>query len=55
MICVIFEGLPYDGAAEVLGAPAGTIKSRVSRGGEALCQGMSPDRAPTAEPLRKLA
>ena len=55
MICVIFEGLSYDDAAEVLGAPAGTIKSRVSRGRETLRQAMSPDRATRAEPVRKLA
>jgi RNA polymerase sigma-70 factor (ECF subfamily) len=49
MICVIFEGLPYDEAAEVLGISVGTVKSRVSRGREALRQ------ATVAEPLRKTA
>jgi RNA polymerase sigma-70 factor, ECF subfamily len=49
MICVIFEGLPYHEAAEVLGVSVGTVKSRVSRGREAL------RRATAAEPLRKWA
>ncbi len=61
MICVIFEGMPYDEAAEVLGVSVGTVKSRVSRGREALRQSMSgnvqpmrppADQAPTVEPLR---
>jgi RNA polymerase sigma-70 factor (ECF subfamily) len=49
MICVIFEGLPYDEAAAVLGVSVGTVKSRVSRGREALRQ------ATAVEPLRKSA
>jgi RNA polymerase sigma factor (sigma-70 family) len=49
MICIIFEGLSYDDAAEVLGVSVGTIKSRVSRGREAL------RRAAAAEPLRRSA
>jgi RNA polymerase sigma-70 factor (ECF subfamily) len=49
MICVIFEGLPYNEAAEVLGVSVGTVKSRVSRGREALRQ------ATAAEPRRKSA
>jgi RNA polymerase sigma-70 factor, ECF subfamily len=49
MICVIFEGLPYEEAAEVLGISVGTVKSRVSRGREALRQ------ATAAEPQRKSA
>jgi RNA polymerase sigma-70 factor, ECF subfamily len=49
MICVIFEGLPYDEAAEVLGVSIGTVKSRVSRGREALRQ------ATAAEPQRRSA
>jgi RNA polymerase sigma-70 factor, ECF subfamily len=49
MICVIFEGLSYDQAGEVLGVSVGTVKSRVARGREAL------RRASAAEPLRKSA
>jgi RNA polymerase sigma-70 factor (ECF subfamily) len=49
MICVIFEGLPYDEAAKVLEVPVGTIRSRVARGREAL------RRATAADPLRKSA
>ena len=49
MICVIFEGLPYDEAAEVLEVSVGTIRSRVARGREAL------RRATAADPLRKSA
>lgn len=49
MICVIFEGMAYDEAAEVLGVSIGTVKSRVSRGREALRQ------ATAAEPLRQSA
>jgi RNA polymerase sigma-70 factor (ECF subfamily) len=49
MICVIFEGLPYEEAALVLGVSIGTVKSRVSRGRDAL------RRATAAEPLRKSA
>jgi RNA polymerase sigma-70 factor (ECF subfamily) len=49
IICVVFEGLPYDKAAEVLEVSVGTIKSRVARGREAL------RRATAADPLRKSA
>jgi RNA polymerase sigma-70 factor (ECF subfamily) len=31
MICVIFEGLPYHEAAEVLGVSVGTVKSQTAR------------------------
>lgn len=49
MICVIFEGLPYDEAAKVLDVSTGTVKSRVARGREAL------RRAVAAEPFRQSA
>lgn len=49
MICVIFEGQPYEEAAATLGVAAGTVKSRVARGREALRQ------ASGAEPLRRSA
>jgi RNA polymerase sigma-70 factor, ECF subfamily len=49
MICVIFEGLPYAEAAKVMGVSVGTVKSRMSRGREALRV------ATAAEPLRKSA
>ena len=49
MICVVFEGLPYDEAATVLDVSSGTVKSRVARGREAL------RRAIAADPLRRSA
>ena len=49
MICVVFEGLPYDEAATVLDVSIGTVKSRVARGREAL------RRAIAAEPFRQSA
>ena len=51
MICVIFEGLSYDEAAEVLGVSVGTVKSRVSRGREALRRATSAE----GEQLRRTA
>ena len=36
MICVVFEGQPYEEAAATLGVAVGTVKSRVARGREAL-------------------
>ena len=49
MICVVFEGLPYDQAAAVLAVSVGTVKSRVVRGREAL------RRAIAADPLQRTA
>jgi RNA polymerase sigma-70 factor, ECF subfamily len=49
MICVVFEGLPYDEAAKVLDISVGTIKARVARGREAL------RRAVAADPLLRTA
>jgi RNA polymerase sigma-70 factor, ECF subfamily len=49
MICVIFEGLPYDEAAKVLDISVGTAKARVARGREAL------RRAIAADPLLRTA
>jgi RNA polymerase sigma-70 factor, ECF subfamily len=43
MICVIFEGLRYDEAAEVLQVPVGTLRSRVARGREALRRAIAAD------------
>jgi RNA polymerase sigma-70 factor (ECF subfamily) len=43
MICVIFEGLPYAEAAEVLQVPVGTLRSRVARGREALRRAIAAD------------
>lgn len=49
MICVVFEGLPYDEAAKVLDVSVGTAKARVARGREAL------RRAIAADPLLRTA
>ena len=49
MICVVFEGLPYDEAAKVLDISVGTIKARVARCREAL------RRAVAADPLLRTA
>jgi RNA polymerase sigma-70 factor, ECF subfamily len=49
MICVVFEGLPYDQAAAVLAVSVGTVKSRVLRGREAL------RRTIAADPLQETA
>jgi RNA polymerase sigma-70 factor (ECF subfamily) len=49
IICVVFEGLPYEEAAEVLEVSVGTIRSRVARGREAL------RRATAADPLLESA
>lgn len=38
MICVVFERLPYDEAADVLELPPDTIRARVNRGRKALRQ-----------------
>jgi RNA polymerase sigma factor (sigma-70 family) len=49
LICVVFEGLPYDEAAEVLGIPVGSVKSRVARARDTL------RRTVAAEPLQRSA
>jgi RNA polymerase sigma-70 factor (ECF subfamily) len=49
MICVVFEGLPYNEAAEVLGIPVGTVVSRVARARDTLRQNLA------AEPLARSA
>jgi RNA polymerase sigma-70 factor (ECF subfamily) len=43
MICVIFEGLPYDEAAKLLDISVGTAKTRVARGREALRRTIAAD------------
>jgi RNA polymerase sigma factor (sigma-70 family) len=43
MICVIFEGLPYDKAAKVLDISVDTAKARVARGREALRRTIAAD------------
>jgi len=53
MICVIFEGMAYDEAAKVIGVSVGTIKSRVSRGREALRQATSARSPGARAPLRR--
>ncbi|MCX4198626.1 sigma-70 family RNA polymerase sigma factor [Methylobacterium organophilum] len=38
LILVAVDGLPYEAAASVIGCPAGTVKSRVSRARDRLLQ-----------------
>jgi RNA polymerase sigma factor (sigma-70 family) len=45
LLLVGMEGMPYDEAAAVLGVPVGTIRSRLSRGREALRQLMGTETA----------
>jgi RNA polymerase sigma-70 factor (ECF subfamily) len=55
ILLVALEGLPYDEAARVLGVEVGTLKSRLSRGREALREltgGMAEAGAPTVRRIK---
>ena len=45
VLMVGLEGMPYETAAEIIGVPVGTVRSRLSRGREALRRliGIVPD------------
>ena len=48
-----FSGLRYDEAADVLGVPVGTIRSRVSRAREQLIEALTAAEASAVEPHRR--
>jgi len=55
ILLVALEGLPYDEAAQVLGIEVGTLKSRLSRGREALREltgGMAEAGVPTVRRIK---
>lgn len=41
------QGLPYEEVAEILGAPLGTVKSRIHRGRVALARALRPEPSPS--------
>lgn len=53
ILLVALEGLPYDEAAQVLGVEVGTLKSRLSRGREAL-RGLTGGAAAGVPPVRRV-
>jgi RNA polymerase sigma-70 factor (ECF subfamily) len=57
ILLVGLEGMRYDAVAEIVGAPVGTVRSRLSRGRDALRQlmGIVPDQRPPATRPTKLA
>jgi RNA polymerase sigma-70 factor (ECF subfamily) len=55
ILLVGLEGMRYDAVAEIVGAPVGTVRSRLSRGRDALRQlmGIVPDqRTPATRPTK---
>jgi len=57
ILLVGLEGLRYEAVAEIIGVPVGTIRSRLSRGRDALrlLMGIVPDRRAAATRPSKLA
>jgi RNA polymerase sigma-70 factor, ECF subfamily len=43
LVLVAVEGLTYEAAADLIGCPAGTVKSRVSRARDRLAQDLTPE------------
>jgi RNA polymerase sigma-70 factor (ECF subfamily) len=56
ILLVGLEGLRYDAVAEIIGVPVGTVRSRLSRGRDALRQlmGIMPDRSPRRLRMRTI-
>jgi len=57
ILLVGLEGMRYEGVAEIIGVPVGTVRSRLSRGREALrrLMGIVPDRQAEAIMARRAA
>ena len=56
ILLVGLEGMSYDTAAQVLGVPVGTVRSRLSRGRDALRRLMGmPEKTDKAVPAREIA
>ena len=52
VLLVGLEGLRYEAVAEIMGVPVGTVRSRLSRGREALRQLMGGESSPSHERRR---
>ncbi len=56
IVLVDLQGLPYDEAAQVLDIPLGTLKSRIARARQALCDILSRQQelfAPSSRPIHE--